>query len=214
MKNIVLALLIGLSVAPLWAQTSATVGNTDLGAERDRLAQERRAAEAKFSKEEAACYKKFAVEGCLEEARRQRRVETDNIKRQETEINDIERKRRGAAELDRLEQNRNGTRPPDAADKREQSIKSQQDREQRAADHATSRAAAASETAERQREFDNKQREHAEHEADAANRRAQAPIERARYEDKLQRAADHKADVERHNAGNTKPRSAPLPTPP
>jgi hypothetical protein len=214
MKNIVLALLIGLAATPLWAQSSATIGNVDMEAERARLAQERKAVDAKFAKGEAACYKKFAVEGCLEDSRRQRRAETDNIKRQETQINDIERKRRGAAELDRLEQNKNNPRAQDSADKRDQSVKTQQDREQRAADHATSRAAAASEATTRQREFDDKQRAHAEHETQQANRLADAPAERARYEHKLQRAAEHKAETERRNAANTKPRSPSLPTPP
>jgi colicin import membrane protein len=104
MKKLLACLLIGLGAAPLWAQSTATTGALDFEAERARLAQERTAIEERFATEQAACYQKFAVEGCLEESRRRRRAGIENVKRQEAAMNDIERKRRGAAQLDRLEQ--------------------------------------------------------------------------------------------------------------
>lgn len=213
MKNIVLALLICLSAAPLWAQSGATTGGADLDAERARLAEERKAISARYDAERAACYKKFAVEGCLEESRHRRRLATDDVKRQEAAINEFERKRRGAAALDKLEEKGGSAHTKDADAQREQSRKSQQEREQRAADHAAGRAQAASEAADKQRQFDDKQRAHAEEQAKAARRRAEAPAARQAYEEKQQRAEKQRADSEGRKANNTKPRSAPLPDP-
>ena len=114
MKNTVFAILLGLAALPLWAQTAATTANADLDAERARLSDERKAVEARYATEQAACYKKFAVEGCLEDSRHRRRADTDDIKRQEAAINDFERKRRGAAELDKLEQQKSTQQSQDA----------------------------------------------------------------------------------------------------
>ncbi len=213
MKNIALGLLIGLAVSPLWAQSEATSGATNFEAERARLAQERKDVDARYATEQAACYKKFAVEDCLQESRRRRRTDTDNIKRQEAVMNDFERKRRAAAQLDKLEQKKADQRAQESEAKRQEALKSQQDRDQRAADHAASRAQTASQAAERQKQFDDKQRAHAEEQAKAAQRRAEAPAARSDYEEKQKKAQEHRADLDRRNAAKTKPRSAPLPTP-
>jgi len=212
-KNFVLALLVGLAATPLWAQSGATTGGADLDAERARLADERKAISARYDADRAACYKKFAVEGCLQESRQRRRVATDDIKRQEAAINDFERKRRGAAALDKLDDKGSSARAKEADAQREQSLKSQQDREQRAAEHSADRSRAAAEAAKNQRDFENKQRAHAEEQAKAAQRRADAPAARRDYEDKLQKAEQHRADNEKRNAERDKPRSAPLPDP-
>ncbi|MDR6535189.1 hypothetical protein [Variovorax soli] len=214
MKKLLLSLLIGLGAAPLWAQSTATTGAMDFEAERARLAQERKEVEERFATEQAACYQKFAVEGCLQDSRRRRRTATENIQHQEAAMNDIERKRRGAAALDRLEEKKSSPRPQDTAAEQEKSLKSQQEREQRAADHAGDRARLASEAAEKQRQFEQKQQAHAEEQAKAASRRAEGPTNREAYERKLEQAEKHRLDRERRNAQNTKPRSAPLPTPP
>jgi hypothetical protein len=214
MKKLLLSLLIGLGAPPLWAQSTATTGTMDFEAERARLSQERKVIDERFAAEQAVCYQKFAVEGCLEDSRRRRRTATENIKRQEAAMNDFERKRRGAAALDRLEEKKTSPRPQDTATEQEKSQKSQQEREQRAADHAQDRARMASETAEKQRQFEQKQQAHAENQAQAASRRAEAPVNRAAHERKLEQAEKHRLDRERRNAENTKPRSAPLPTPP
>jgi colicin import membrane protein len=72
----------------------------------------------------------------------------------------------------------------------------------------------AAEAAEKQRQFERKQQAHADEQAKAANRRAEAPANREAHERKLEKAQKHRAERERRNAENTKPRSAPLPTPP
>ncbi|WP_077002688.1 hypothetical protein [Variovorax sp. KK3] len=214
MKKLLSVLLVGLAAASVWAQTTATTGSMDFEAERARLSQERKAVDARHATEQAACYKKFAVQGCLDDSRQRYRADTENIKRQEASINDIERKRRGAAALDRLEEKKATPRTQDTAEERERARKAQEDREQRAADHADQRARLASEAADKQRQFDDKQRAYAEKQAKAAARRGEAPAKVEAEDRRLQRAEQHRKDLERRNANNTKPRAAPLPTPP
>jgi len=103
MKKFALVLLMSLASLPLWAQSNAASGTVDLEAEKRRLSSEREAMEKRFLEERTACYKKFAVEDCLSESRNRRRIQSDSIKRQETAINDIQRQRSGAAELQKLE---------------------------------------------------------------------------------------------------------------
>lgn len=214
MKNIVLAVLMTLGSLPSWAQSTAAAGNANFDAERSRLTAERAAIDARFEKERAACYQKFAVEDCLRDSRRRRRAETDHIKRQETAINDIERQRRGAAELEKLDQKAATRRPQDTPEKQDESRQAQKDREQRAADHAASRAATAAEADERRRQLEEKQKAHADNQAKAAQKRTEAPAAVERFESKQQKAAEHRASRERQNAERTKPRGAPLPPAP
>ncbi len=98
--------------------------------ERDRIAAERRAVEARFQQEEAACYQRFAVDNCLRDSRARRRAQTDDLKRQEAAINDIERKRRGAEQLKRLDEKQATPRTQDRPEQQEQARQAQRDREQ------------------------------------------------------------------------------------
>ncbi len=202
-------LLIGLAAWPAWAQTA---GSQAVEIERLRLASERAALEQRFEKEQAACYQKFVVESCLSVSRRRLRVASDDLNRQTSVLNDNERKERGAAELRKLEENKPSA-PANPA-QREQAEKSQQDRARDGAGHAASRAATAAETAVRQAGFADKQRAHAQEQGKAAQLRAQAPAERERYERKQKEAAEHRAEIGRNGANRTKPRAAPLPSPP
>ena len=211
-KRLLLCIALLAGGASAWAQTNAVAGNIDPDAERTRLTKERAEIDARAKTEQTACYQRFAVEDCLQESRRKRRTAEDSIKRQEADLNDIERKRRAAAQLERLDK-----APPRAQDDpaaQEKARQSQQGREQRAADHADSRADAAAKAESNRRALEDKQRNHAEQQAKAARLQADAPTERARFERKQEQAAKHRADRERQNAERTKPRSAPLPTPP
>ena len=199
---------------PLCAQSVATAGNTDMAAERSRLTAERADVDKKFEEERIACFKRFAVESCLEDSRRGKRSALDNIKRQEAIINDAERKRRGAAALDRLDEKSAPQRAQEAADQRDKALKSQADREQRSSDHTAGRAAAAAAEAAKREQFENKQKDHAEHLAKTVKSRAQAPVEQQQFDDKAKKAQAHRAEIEKRNAERTKPRSASLPPPP
>lgn len=213
MKKHAFVLLSMVAAASVWAQSVATSGNLDVDAERARISAERAALESRSRTEQAACYQKFAVEGCLSDIRQRNRKLTDDLKRQEAAINDIQRKQRGAAQLERLDEKNATPRSQDQPAQREEALKSQQEREQRSAEHARNREEAAAKAAENRRDFDNKQRAHADAQAKAAERAAQADAQRALHERKLQKSAAHAADLAKRNAERTKPRSAPLPAP-
>ena len=214
MNKLLLSLVIALATVSAWAQSTAATGKTDLAAERARLTAERTAVDKAFNDQRAVCFKRFAVEECLAQSRTQKRTALDNIKRQEALLNDAERKRRGGAALNRLDEKSSAGRAADAAAQREKAAKDKQDRDQRAASHATSRAGTAAQEAENVRQYESKQREHAEHLTKQAGRNAEAPAEVKRQEEKVRKAEAHRAEVEKKNAERTKPRSAPLPPPP
>jgi colicin import membrane protein len=116
-----------------------------------------------------------------------------------------------AAERSRLSAERAVIEQRFLREKRDQSVQNQTDREQRSADHATSRAATAAESAERERQFESKKQANANEQAKAAQRQAEAPAAVSRHEDKQRRAAEHRASRERQNTDRSKPRGAPLP---
>ena len=214
MKKIALSLLFAVVVWPASAQTSSSTGGLNPETERARIAAERQTLEARIAIERAACYQKFAVEDCLSDSRKRARRTSDDLKRQEAALNELERKRRAAAQLEKIEEKAAPQRQQDLAAERERAGASQKAREERAANHANSRQSLAAEEADRQRQFAAKQKAHADEQAKLARQQAMAPVLAREHEEKLQKAAQHRADVERRNAQRDKPRSAPLPPPP
>lgn len=218
MKRFVFALLLAVSAAasvvPVQAQTDARVSATEIDAERTRIAAARAVVNKKALDERTACYQQFAVQGCLIESRRRQRVTLDQLKRDEARINEITRRERGSAALERLDRKASPERAETSQERQERSRKEQQGREDRAATHATSRASAASEIEQKQRAFDNKQRRHAARQASEAAHDARAPKMVEDHDTKLRRAAEHQEQRARQNADRKKPRGAPLPPPP
>lgn len=217
-KTAYLFLLFGVATSAL-AQSGpapgaapAVVAADDAAAQHARIDAQRMAIEQRYDAERAQCYQKFAVQGCLNESRRRRRVQTDELNRQETALNDIERKRRGDAALQRLEDKGApvaGPGPKDGA----RGMQGQADREQQAADRAARRAAEAAEASANQKAYADKQRRHAEETAQREQEAAQAAAERERYEQRLKKAQEEQAARDQRNADRSKPRGAPLPVP-
>lgn len=152
--------------------------------ERSRIAQERQREEARFAGEEAACYQRFAVNDCLREVRVRKRAAFEDLRRQEIELNDAERRQRGTEQLRRTEERMSPRAQQDDAQRREEAAQSQRERDERARAKRAERAqadagraagaprAAASasgpgmaEQAENRRLFEEKQREAGERRA-------------------------------------------------
>ena len=196
-------------VAPLGAQG---LSDAQIDAERARIDRERQANEARHVQERAACYQRFAVEDCLRESRRQLRSQTDDLRRQESALNDMQRKRRGAEQLQRLDEKQAAPAGPDAR-QRQEALDAQRAREERAADHARSRADMEAQAPQNRADFQARQRERAEDAASATQRRAEAPQARERYERKQADAQRRREEQARANAERQKPPAAPLPSP-
>ena len=73
-------------------------------AERERIAVERRQAEAIFSAAQAACQGRFLLTQCLDQAREQRRLVMDSLQRRQLEIDDRARRERSAERQQALQQ--------------------------------------------------------------------------------------------------------------
>lgn len=75
----------------------------DPSAERQRIAAERTGHEAVYQQAERLCYSRFAVSDCLRDARKERRLALDDLRRQELLLNDMERKTKSLEALKRIE---------------------------------------------------------------------------------------------------------------
>jgi colicin import membrane protein len=104
MKKWVAALFFATLSTLLGAQTTAGEGQPDINVERARISAARATLEAGFLAEDAACYKKFAVNRCLDRVNIRRREAIADLRRQEILLNEEERRLRGAAQLRKLEE--------------------------------------------------------------------------------------------------------------
>ena len=77
-----------------------------LASERQRIEAERDAAERKFGEAEKACWRRFAVNTCLRDARLERRAVTDRLRQEDLALNELERQRLTAERMRQLERKR------------------------------------------------------------------------------------------------------------
>jgi hypothetical protein len=104
MRHVAIGLLGLLGALPLHAQEDPMQGLTSASAEYQRIAAERSHENAVFDAREAACYGRFAVNGCLKEVQSRRRAMLADLKRQEASLHDAERLQKGAERLRASEQ--------------------------------------------------------------------------------------------------------------
>jgi hypothetical protein len=103
MKKWFVPLLFATLSTVLGAQTAGEA-SPDVNVERARINAARATLEAGFLAEDAACYRKFAVNRCLDRVNTRRREAIADLRRQEILLNDEERRIRGAAQLRKLEE--------------------------------------------------------------------------------------------------------------
>jgi colicin import membrane protein len=187
------------------AQLPATYDPAFDARERERISAEREQAVQRYSGEEADCYQRFAVNDCLRDVRRQRRVALEELRRQEILLNDAQRAAIAAEQQRRIEQR-------------------QAERESSASQ--AERDAAAKEQAARVQEAQRRQAERAAvppagpgavpstpntGAAAAAARRAE---QQKAYEERQRRAEERRQEYERRQSQQGPRNSKPLPVPP
>ncbi len=104
----------------------------DMSAERLRIKQQRATHEALYTQAMQACYERFAVFGCQQEAKRVRRETFDELRRQEVVLNDLERQANAVSALQRINQNMSPERQAEQALAREQALQDDLERRTRA----------------------------------------------------------------------------------
>ena len=191
-------------------------------AERERLHSERAAADKRLAEAQKACRAKFAVNDCLDQARREYNVTADEVKRQERILDDAQRKQRAAARQREIDERNSPEHQQQEAAKRARALADQQKREAEAAEKAAKRSADEAEHAKRGAE---QKTPRGEPGPQGSPRDPHAPAahgptpeealrNRAEYEERLQEAEKHKAEVAARNAQRKKPAAADLPPPP
>lgn len=91
-------------VAPMLQAPAGQPFEPWLKAERERVARQREAAQQRYRDEELVCWRRFAVNDCLGEAKRERRGQLDVLRQQDLQLNALERERRTAQRLREIEQ--------------------------------------------------------------------------------------------------------------
>jgi hypothetical protein len=99
------------------------------GVNRQQLQEKRTAEEARFLVLEEACYERFAVNDCLRQVRAKRRAVFDELRRHEVLLNDIDRRKKAAEQLDLIKDKTSPQKLEEAQSRRLESVKAQDERE-------------------------------------------------------------------------------------
>jgi hypothetical protein len=99
---------------------SNAVSQLDPLAEREQISAQRAQQEALFLRQQDVCYQRFAVNGCLLEARRARRTLFDELRRRENLLNELDRQTQAIDALNRIQENLSPERQQQAANQAEQ----------------------------------------------------------------------------------------------
>jgi len=213
MKNLIFLLLFSLFGAAASGQGANDAASTAVDREREQINAERAALEAKFDIEEAACYKKFAVNNCLNAIKLTRREAMTGLKQREVALNDQQRRERAADQLRKTEEKSSPEVLRQAAERRTKALEDTAAREDRSRQKADERinlqqgeAANAAETAGKLKGSRERAQARAERQAEIAG-------EVQKYNDKQQEVLERKASREQRQREQTKPPAASLPTP-
>jgi colicin import membrane protein len=192
-------------------------------AERARIAAERSRIEATFEAERKACYSKFSVSGCIEDARARRSAQLGDLRRQEISLNDAQRKARAADRVRQLDD-----KQADEARKRSEAAAKGDERAAARERRAEDKAAKAEERAQKAQGKAAKAEARPRASGPAGNTSnnpaTRPPLEkppdtdvsRRRYEERQLDAQAHRASVEQRAAEQQKKNKSvqPLPVPP
>ena len=129
MKNLPVVLLLALLSEFAFAQNSELSGEAGtIGIQRMAISTERSRLEAGFLSEDAACYKKFAVNSCLGKVNSRRREVMLDLRRQEIFLNDEERRIKGEKQIRKTQEKASPENQQQAADKRAKVVEESQRR--------------------------------------------------------------------------------------
>ena len=123
MKRHISFLLLAFSLAGTSAQTNPE------DVTRQQIQKARSAEEARFSDQERACYERFAVNDCLKQVRVKRRLALEDLRRQEIVLNDLERRKKAADQIELIQEKSSPQKLEEASASRLDAVKAQKERE-------------------------------------------------------------------------------------
>jgi len=214
MKSFVIGFLL-LSMGGLASSqiVPVNVQTADIDAQRAAIATERNRLEAGFLNEDAACYKKFAVNSCLENVNVRRRAVMADLRRQEILLNDEQRKSKAEQQIRKSQEKSSPENLQLEGQRRTQAIEDFRSRQGREQENAQRRnAAVANEAAAR----DANAARLANHEKKnqiRAEKQVNAVEEAKKINERQIQAQERRAQHEADQAKRVKPASKPLPLP-
>ncbi|MGH8831870.1 MAG: hypothetical protein ACREXV_12370 [Polaromonas sp.] len=163
--------------------------------------------------EDAACYKRFAVNNCLNEVNTRRREAMADLRRQEISLNDEERRIRGAEQIRKIEEKSSPEKQQEAADRRakaQQDHQSRLDREkQKQQERATTQS---NEKANREASVE-KLKGHQQQARARVDKQAAAAEEAKKFNQRQKEAQERRAQHESERLKRVKPPAKSLPLP-
>ncbi len=206
--------------------------DTSERAERERISQERKRASAELDTARVDCYQRFRVNDCLSQARNAHNAQQADLKRQEISLSDLQRKRRGAEQLRKVEEKTSPERQEATAQQRGKGLAADAKRQQRQSERAApvtrttsgpkqkpeAKAARAPKSAgkapqARPSNAAEKQALQKSKAVDQQERIAAAARAKVQSEERHKDAAAHTASVQARQKQNKKPPAATLPLP-
>jgi colicin import membrane protein len=210
----------GQAGADALAQDSAPVAQASMtqqlarDAERARINGERNLLEAEFTNQDAACYRTFFVNNCLDEVKGRRREALADLRRQEVSLNEQERKLKGAEQVKKMEEKVSPERQRQDAERRAAALKDFESRLQRGnrktADQNTARTNEQSNAEANAARVKN----NAEKAVSRSTKQASAADEAKKFRERQEKARERQTRHEQDKLLRTKPAAAPLPVPP
>lgn len=165
--------------------------------ERARIAAERDQLETRFAAEEAACQARFFVNACLNKIRPPQREALADLRRQEILLDDAERKRKAAEQLEKIEEKGSEQRKQEAAEKAQENVRKGAAGAAEAAEKAQAQSQKATQAAERRDATLTNQARKAAEAPERAAAQTQAQTRAADLRQRQQEAATRKAERER-----------------
>ena len=188
-------------------------GQTSTDAERSRISAERTRLDAAFALEDTACYKRFLVNNCLDEAKTRRRDALADLRRQEIVLNDEARKSKAAEQLQKIEDKSAPEKLQQESDRRAQVVKDFDDRmardKQKVADREVLQAGEQAKSDAAATRLKGNQ----EKQAGRTAKQDQATEERRKYNERQKQAKERLARHARDKASQVKAPAKPLPLP-
>ena len=197
----------------VYAQDSLSQG-LDIASERERIKAERGQMEAEYSQSLRVCYQKLNVNSCKDDAFKIRLQKTNSLRAQERVLNDQERKQRGAAALQSIEDKNNLEAQTESAERRSRSAQQHLDKIESNLEKNEARLEKEAREAENLEKNAQRQQELSERQRAQQDKVNAAKAEREKHLQKIQAAKEHSEQVERNRVQRGTPGAAPLPVQP
>ena len=181
--------------------------------ERTRINAERLKLETAFNTEDAACYKKFLVNNCLDKVKVRRREALADLRRQEISLNAQDRHLKGAEQIRKTEEKSSPQRQQEAAERRAEALTEFEARQERATRKTPDRVAADAEAKTNSEAAASRAKGSQDKAAARAGRESASAAEVKKFNERVAKAKERQARHDRDQLSQTKPASKSLPVP-